>query len=433
MTQSSYSSDESGNFAMIFAMAAMVIVGIVAFAIECTSVNNQRKTVQAVADTTALSLAGEISIASMSVIDIEDAAKARVLAEIGSKSMLGGLKMKISASLSASDQALAFSKSTSRKPDQDTVTVRIVQQPASSMLAGFGGAMAKPIEVTAKAQQLGQKNVCIVGLESVQANTIDLCNQSRMSAPNCEIISNSSSTSGMAARDSAQLVAKNSHSVGGYAGTPANFSPLPITSSLPMHDPFRNIVWPQENGCDITKRQPVAGRIGTINPGVYCAGLRIDGNRKITMNPGVYIFKDKGLEIVGTAELTGEGVTLYFKGADSRLRALGNAKLELSAPTTGLTAGFLMLEDPANTAGNVHEISASRANYLVGTIYLPKGVLNVSSNAVVSDRSEYTAIVASRIELGQQTDLFLNTDYDLTDVPVPKGVGPVGERMRLVK
>lgn len=62
------------------------------------------------------------------------------------------------------------------------------------------------------------------------------------------------------------------------------------------------------------------------------------------------------------------------------------------------------------------------ARNLLGTIYLPVSVLNIDSSALVADQSAYTAIVTKSLQLQSGPDLVLNTNYDLTDVPVPKGI-----------
>ena len=36
-------------------------------------------------------------------------------------------------------------------------------------------------------------------------------------------------------------------------------------------------------------------------------------------------------------------------------------------------------------------------------------------------------IVANRVELFEGPNLFLNTDYASTDIPLPKGIGPQGQ------
>ena len=70
--------------------------------------------------------------------------------------------------------------------------------------------------------------------------------------------------------------------------------------------------------------------------------------------------------------------------------------------------------------------STPNARRLVGTIYLPNGRFLADASGAVADESEYTAIVARRIELNSDVRLVLNADYDLTPVPVPGGIKGAG-------
>ena len=62
---------------------------------------------------------------------------------------------------------------------------------------------------------------------------------------------------------------------------------------------------------------------------------------------------------------------------------------------------------------------------------MPRGELVVQTSKAVADESAYTAIVARKLTLKGDPTLVLNTDYQLTDVPAPDGVGPVGGQIRL--
>jgi hypothetical protein len=55
-------------------------------------------------------------------------------------------------------------------------------------------------------------------------------------------------------------------------------------------------------------------------------------------------------------------------------------------------------------------------------------VLYIDANKPIADQSAYTIVVARRVELYSGPNLVLNTDYGGTDVPVPKGVGPVTDQ-----
>jgi hypothetical protein len=75
----------------------------------------------------------------------------------------------------------------------------------------------------------------------------------------------------------------------------------------------------------------------------------------------------------------------------------------------------------APASSTVTRYSANDARKLLGTIYLPNGVLYIDANKPIADQSAYTIVVARRVELYSGPNLVLNTDYGGTDVPIPKG------------
>jgi hypothetical protein len=81
----------------------------------------------------------------------------------------------------------------------------------------------------------------------------------------------------------------------------------------------------------------------------------------------------------------------------------------------------------------VHQILSDDARNLLGTIYLPRGRLNVDANSPIADKSAYTAIVARKISLYGGPHLVLNSNYDETDVPVPEGIRGAAQPVSLVK
>ena len=94
-------------------------------------------------------------------------------------------------------------------------------------------------------------------------------------------------------------------------------------------------------------------------------------------------------------------------------------------------AGLLIFEDRTASKTEKHEITSDNARLLLGTIYLPNGTLKIDSDAPVADKSAYTAIIARAIELQEGPTLYLNSDYEATDVPVPEGL--VKDRVMLTR
>jgi hypothetical protein len=165
-------------------------------------------------------------------------------------------------------------------------------------------------------------------------------------------------------------------------------------------------------------------------PGVYCGGLNIAGGASVTLSPGIYVIKDGPLSITGrNTTMQGTNVGFYLTGTNAVLSFGGLSNISLTAPNSGGMAGLLFWEDKAVPPLQTHSIQSNNARLLLGTIYLPQGILSISSNTPVADQSAYTVIVARRLSLSSKPNLVLNTGYSATDIPVPAGVGPTGRAM----
>jgi hypothetical protein len=163
-----------------------------------------------------------------------------------------------------------------------------------------------------------------------------------------------------------------------------------------------------------------------LKPGVYCGGLIVGSNARATFEPGVYVIKDGPFVVDMNGRIEGDGVGFYLVGDDATFSFGPDSKIELSAPTEGLLSGILFFEDRAAAPGRTHSILSNDARTLLGTFYLPKSTLFVSTISPVADKSAYTAIIARKVRMAGGPTLVLNSNYALTDVPVPDGVGPVG-------
>ena len=150
----------------------------------------------------------------------------------------------------------------------------------------------------------------------------------------------------------------------------------------------------------------------TLNPGTYCGGISFTkGNDTYNLNPGVYILastnSSQGLtDSNGSITLNGTGVTLVFTSADGTyppasspiMNVPNDLTLNLTAPTTGSTAGFVIMGDssmPLGTAGQVDSspstgtgsqfvIANGATMNLSGAIYVPNGALSFIGNGAVN-------------------------------------------------
>ena len=162
----------------------------------------------------------------------------------------------------------------------------------------------------------------------------------------------------------------------------------------------------------------------TLLPNTYC-GLDIHRGH-VKLEPGIYFIKDAPLTVRRRATLTGEGVTIVMSGENASFNIINEARLTLTAPETGDTAGFALVEDK-NAEFDSNSIVRSRLAgdgivNAIGTIYLPRHSFEISGNGSGQQASPLLQIVAHAITLSENGELKI--DFDPTQTQVPVGIKP---------
>ncbi len=306
-----------------------------------------------------------------------------------------------------------------------TVSLTYVWQP---MILQHISNLVTPIVTTATARLSGDANICVLGLAANAPKSIFLDHESSITATNCGVYSNSTDPDSIRADDQGAINASLICSAGGVTGTISAFTPRPVTDCPVIPDPLIGRAEPVVGGCDFNNTEIVSRR-KTLIPGVYCGGIKIAGNSDVTFNPGVYIIKGDKLIVQDESSITGVNVGFYLADDAAIFEFNEKTFIELTAPVNGPLAGILIFESRSVTDGRKHQINSNNARILIGTFYLPKSTLAVSTKAPVASESAYTAIIAHAVELLENPTLVLNANYDDTDVPVPEGL--VGNKVRL--
>jgi hypothetical protein len=268
------------------------------------------------------------------------------------------------------------------------------------------------------------------------------------------VYSDSKSPSSVQAKDDATLTAGLICSVGGKGKqSSAKFTPDPVVDCPVMEDPLASRTAPEVGPCSFNNKV-IRGGTELLQPGVYCGGLKITDGAEVTLSRGIYIVKDGPLIVDNGATLQGTDVAIYLKGIGANLTFDTDTTISLSAPKDGPLAGLLIFDDPSGAKAlaippfplpipilggllggllpsdgppREHKILSDNARTLLGTIYMPQGRLIIDANKPIADKSAYTVLVVRRIDLHAGPNLFLNSDYSASDVPVPRGVGPYGK------
>ena len=164
---------------------------------------------------------------------------------------------------------------------------------------------------------------------------------------------------------------------------------------------------------------------------MYCGGLKITDGATVVLSDGIYIVQGGKFVIDHGASVEGTDVGFFLAGKESSFEFDYDSTVSLAAPKEGVMAGILIFDDRGGKYDK-HKIFSNNARKVLGTVYLPNGALYIDAKKPIADKSAYTVVVARTVELYDGPELVLNSDYQATDVPVPKGVGPTGTTIKLV-
>lgn len=407
-------SDTAGAIAVVFALIAPVLLGLVGLAIDFGLASHQKATLQAAADAAALAGAKELSLSDSKRENVQAVVKAVVNAYVRDNGVGRLISPKIETAISG-------------KPIKVEVDV---SASANSFFGSLFGIQSFEIDVRAIAQIAGQPNICVLALESREPAAVSLSLSSQMTGRNCAVFSNSNSFTGLTVTGGARLTASTVCSAGGVVGN-GNISPTPYSDCPQFEDPLASRPEPKSEGCDYFATV-ILNQDRQLRPGVYCLGLTIAGFSRVTFAPGIYVIKNGPFLVTVESRIKGEGVGFYLQGA-SFFVFDPLSKVELSAPKDGPMAGLLFFGSRSQSKLLINTILSSNAQKMLGTLYLPNTSLVVESLARVGGDSAYTAIVARRLVLLDNPHLILNSNYGDTDVPVPDGIKGAGQPVMLVK
>ena len=406
-----------GSIAVMMALSAPVVFAIVGVAIDYFMMVHIKGQLQVAADSAAIAGVKELGLSGVTDKQVTAVAASFVytnLGELSEKDIKNGnvsIDVKIA-------------------KEKRTVEVAVKQEWTPFFLQ-FVKAGVTPIRAKAEAKTIGQRLACVLGLSELVPPSVQLWSKASLVAEGCDVYSNTTLPLGLVINDNATLKADLICVSGGYVAlSPGAVKPKPLTDCPKFDDPLASRQAPKVGGCDHLA-MIILNQNKTLNPGVYCGGLTILGNSKVKLNPGVYIIHNGLLKVSGTASMTGENVGFYLSGLLTLMFFDSGTTIDLTAPKDGPLAGILFFEDRKALPLRIHRIGSNNARNLVGTIYLPLGILFVDANAPVADNSAYTALVVRSLQLSEGPKLVLHSDYKSTDIPVPDGL--IGSQAVLIK
>jgi Flp pilus assembly protein TadG len=387
--------DRRGGIAVIMAIALPALLMLICAAIDLASLNAEHSQMQDAADATALAMAKQLGLATANGIT----ARAADYAD----AQLGQLATRDNVQVSTAIAA-----------DNSSVTVTLTGKRSS-----FFGNLLPPggwtLSTKATAVTMGELPLCVLSYGAAGGYNLHMTGQSRMTASGCLVQSNGN----MTVDAGAALQSGMAQAVGNARGP---ITPSPQSGAPTIPDPFASLsVVIPANSCTPYNYTYLSSGVNVLPPGVHCGNYVVTNGAVLELAPGEHYFAKGQLQLQGDATLTGSDVALIFD-RQSHFDFTQQATVDLSGRTSGPYAGFVIATTRKNTG--TFNISATSAEKLEGTIYIPAATLQVQGvSNKVAQQSAWTVVVAQSIQLNGSANLVINSNYATSSVPVPGGVG----------
>ena len=398
-----------GAAALIFALLAPALVGVAGIAVDFARYNHTHANLQGLADGAAVAAVQSMTVANMAASATEASVQSYVKSRAEDMAWQKG------------QHGIKVTTNVDMKANSVEVQLSEEWQP---MLAHYlTGEVKTPIVVSSTASMVGSGKACAIALEDTGNKVFHMDDSSRLSGNDCGMFSNSTDSHSLVVDKEAVLKAAHVCSAGGsLVKNKGNVTPDVTEDCPPMKDPLEGRAAPPFGGCDFTNHRVSLPSLFKLKANsVYCGGLTIDSAAIVDLEPGVYVIKDGPLVVKDASTMRGKGVSFYLTGAGARFEFGPLTTISLEAPVNGPMAGLLFFEDRDNAA-TTHLIQSINARTLLGTIYLPRSLLELSANAIIAGDSAYTALVVGKLLVRGGPNVVLNSDYEATDVPVPPGL-----------
>jgi hypothetical protein len=334
--------DRSGNLLAIFALCAAIVIGAAGAGLDFMRLASERSEMQEAADAAALAAARLYGKPE----EVRDAAAARIFAR------------NLHVPTERIDLDVAY--------DKDFVTVN-ANGKMPTMLLGILGKRSLSASVSSVAARSRSAPICLLALDKSLPNGFEIYGNASLTARDCAAVSNSADDRGMRTYGGASATAAEFAVVGDFDG---DFSPPPSTDIDPVADPFADLRLPASGSCGNASSR-LSRTSYSLDPGVYCGGLRIMAGATVTLKPGLYVMRDGPLEAQSGATVVGDGATVAFTGKTSTLYLQGGASMKLTAPKDGDFANIALFSESNSPYVEWMTVSGGATLEIIGAMYLP--------------------------------------------------------------
>ncbi|WP_126173711.1 pilus assembly protein TadG-related protein [Altericroceibacterium xinjiangense] len=298
----------------------------------------------------------------------------------------------------------------------------LLARPGQKFFSGLFLSETSMVRARAVAHVSPAANACVMALNSTAEASSLQTGSADITLDGCSLFSNSNSSSALTLKGSATLTAPSAGVVGGYDADSSNLGATPVlTGQRPIEDPYADMPAPSynESACHPSSGGSLpSGTYGDgSTPMVFCGGLQINSGAEVVLNPGIYVIAGGTFQVNGGASLTGTGVTLFFtEGAVpddyATIRINGGAVIDLTAPTSGPTAGVVLYQDRNAPAGGDNRLNGGSEQKFGGAVYFPSQTINFNGGSETTSGASggCTQLIASQLAFSGNSNLSFDCD-----------------------
>jgi Flp pilus assembly protein TadG len=395
--------DRSGAAAVILALAVSAIVGFAGLGTEVAAWYYTKRAMQGAADAAASSaaatLASNTSATSTQMQDVGKSVAATMHFTDGTANTTVSINNPPATTTSLNTCSSPFSAF-------NCYVEVVINQPQTPLLSALF--LSNGPTITARAVALANIRAadqgCVLALDRNSDVGLTTIGSPSLTLNSCAIYVNSSLDPGaLTMGGSASISALAAYVVGGISGGGLTTTDGTYTGVNPINDPYANatVPWPSprpvaSSGQNCDQNNWSGGGTLSASSGkayVFCNGIKITGNATLNLCPGVYIVDQGSVDLhSGTLNApptsgcaTTGGVTIILAndtgGAPPDITVNGNFTLNITAPTSGPTAGIALFEDRVSCPSCGNKINGGSTSNITGAIYFPNNAVNYTGGS----------------------------------------------------
>lgn len=258
-----------------------------------------------------------------------------------------------------------------------------------------------PVDLGARAVARVTKTggvACVLALSRTGSGAVTVAGSTSVNLDGCDVASNSNASDSFLLSGTASAMTAGCVYTVGRSSVATGLTLTKcaqVKEEAPVvRDPYASVAEPARAGTCLNKGVGTPNSTTSLTPtenhpsGVkvmrFCGGLDVKGN--VQFGPGLYIIEggdftvnSGNIDSSAIASLTGSGATFYFTNG-GRLRLGANAKLSLSAPTSGPYSGLLFFGSRSES-GITHQINGAAGSTTDGAVYAPASHMSFSGNS----------------------------------------------------